>query len=363
MKKSTRIILSVCIVLLCGCAVAAYLFYATFYQGNTITPDRKKAYLYVPREATFEQVLDSLDANGYLIHPKFFLWAAQRENLPTNVNPGRYVITTGMSNKTLARAIAMGWQEPLNLVISGRMRTLERVSAVLTRNTLADSASMRACLDNDSLLATFGFDQVSIRGMIIPDTYEVLWTVTEQELLERMHSEYKKYWNAERTARAKEIGLTPSEVSTLAAIVYEETAKNDEMPTIAGVYMNRLRIGMPLQADPTLIFAAEDYSIRRVLRKHTKVESPYNTYKHTGLPPGPICVPSKEALEAVLHYQNHSYIYFCAKDDFSGYHNFAVSYKDHLQNARKFQKAYTRRTKEQQAQKAQQSAAQTVPQA
>ncbi len=350
MKKGIRIFLSVCAVFAILCAVAAYLFYATFYKGNTVTPDGKKAYLYVPREATFEQVMDSLRTHSLLQNERFFVWAAQHEKLPQNIHPGRYAVTPGMSNKALARAVAMGWQEPLNLVVSGRMRTLEKVSEVLTRRTLADSAVMRACLDNDSLLATFGFDQVSVRGMIIPDTYEVLWTITELELLERMHTEYLRFWNEERKARAQAIGFTPEEVSTLAAIVYEETAKTDEMPDIAGVYMNRLRIGMPLQADPTLIFAANDYSIRRVLRKHTRVESPYNTYKNAGLPPGPICVPSKEALEAVLNYTRHSYLYFCAKDDFSGYHNFSVSYRDHLKNARSFQKALTRRNKEQAAQ-------------
>ena len=179
--------------------------------------------------------------------------------------------------------------------------------------------------------------------MFIPNTYEVFWTITGEDLLKRMRREYDRFWNEQRKDKAKSIGLTQKQVSTLASIVNEETANADEMPLVAGVYMNRLRIGMPLQADPTLFFAAKDYSIRRVLKKHTKIESPYNTYKYRGLPPGPIAVPTIEAIDAVLHYRHHNYLYFCAKEDFSGYHNFAVTLGDHMKNARRFQRALTLR--------------------
>ncbi|OQB68387.1 MAG: putative aminodeoxychorismate lyase [Bacteroidetes bacterium ADurb.Bin139] len=272
-----------------------------------------------------------------------FRWAARRENLPDHVHAGRYALTHGMNNRELARKLAMGWQDPLNITLSGSIRTFERLASVLARNLAIDSASVLEHLRNDSLIASFGFDSVSLRGMFIPNTYEVFWTITGEDLLKRMRREYDRFWNEQRKDKAKSIGLTQKQVSTLASIVNEETANADEMPLVAGVYMNRLRIGMPLQADPTLFFAAKDYSIRRVLKKHTKIESPYNTYKYRGLPPGPIAVPTIEAIDAVLHYRHHNYLYFCAKEDFSGYHNFAVTLGDHMKNARRFQRALTLR--------------------
>ncbi len=327
--------------LLVAGAFAGWLFYQTFYAGNTMTPDGKTGYLLVPREAGFEQLVDSLSMNGFLKHETFFLWAARHENLPDNVHPGRYAIEPGMNNKALARKLAMGWQDPLNLTISGTIRTFEKLASVMSRRLEIDSASMLMYLRNDSLIRSFGFDSVSLRGMFIPNTYEVFWNVSGEELLERMHTEYEKFWNKDRLDKASKIGLTPHQVSTLASIVHEETKKTDEMPVVAGVYMNRLRTGMPLQADPTLIFAARDYSIRRVLKSHMRIESPYNTYKYKGLPPGPISIPPIEALDAVLNYTRHNYIYFCAREDFSGYHNFASNLKDHNRNARKFQQALT----------------------
>ncbi|MDD4828393.1 MAG: endolytic transglycosylase MltG [Bacteroidales bacterium] len=332
----------VLIFLLVTGALAGWLFYQIYYAGNTRTPGGKTGYLLVPRGAGFEQLVDSLKINEYLKHEAFFRWAARHEKLPGNIHPGRYAIEPGMNNKALARKLAMGWQDPLNLTFSGTIRTFEKLAAVISRRLEIDSASMLMCLRNDSLIRIFGFDSVSLRGMFIPNTYEVFWNVSGEELLERMHNEYEKFWNKDRLDKASKIGLTPNQVSTLASIVHEETKKTDEMPVVAGVYMNRLRTGMPLQADPTLIFAARDYSIRRVLKSHMRIESPYNTYKYKGLPPGPISIPPIEALDAVLNYTRHNYIYFCAREDFSGYHNFASNLKDHNRNAHKFQQALNR---------------------
>jgi UPF0755 protein len=328
-----------------GIAVGCVLYF-TFRHKNIVTHEGRPAFLLIPHEADFEQLMDSLTVNGHLKFEKTFRWAARHENLPDNVHPGRYALDPDMNNQELARKLAMGWQDPLNLVISGTIRTFERLATVLSGNLEIDSATVLACLRNDSLIYSFGFDSVSLRAMFIPNTYQVYWDISGEQLLDRMHREYVKFWTSERKEKAGNIGMTPLQVSTLASIVYEETKKTDEMPAVAGVYMNRLRINMPLQADPTLIFAAQDYSIRRVLRKHTRIDSPYNTYKYRGLPPGPISVPSIEAIDAVLHYDRHKHLYFCAREDFSGYHNFASTLSDHMKNARRFQRALTERLRQ-----------------
>ncbi len=334
------------VLILLAVLIAAGWFFFTFRHKNIVTQNGTVAYLLVPHQADFEQLMDSLTFNGYLKYEKTFRWAAAHENLPTNVHPGRYAVDPGMNNQQLARKLAMGWQDPLNITIAGTIRTFERLAAVLARNLEIDSAGVLSHIRNDSLIASMGFDSVSLRGMFIPNTYEVYWTISGEELLRRMHREYLQFWNDARKEKASLLGMTPFQVSTLASIVYEETKKVDEMPVVAGVYINRLHSRMPLQADPTLIFAAGDYSIRRVLRKHTRIDSPYNTYKYRGLPPGPISVPSVEAIDAVLNYQDHDYLYFCAKEDFSGYHNFARTLRDHMHNARRFQRAFTERLRQ-----------------
>jgi UPF0755 protein len=192
---------------------------------------------------------------------------------------------------------------------------------------------------NQDIIDSLGFDQYSIVCNFIPNTYEVYWTISPKGLLLKMNKEYKRYWNDERLALAKQLGLSPNEVMTLASIVSEESNQEKEYSLIAGVYLNRVRKGMLLQADPTVKFALQDFSLKRILGKHLEVESPYNTYRKTGLPPGPICIPSVKVIDAVLHTQPHSYIYFCAKEDFSGYHNFAVTLEEHNQNARRYQRA------------------------
>ncbi|NLA15372.1 MAG: endolytic transglycosylase MltG [Bacteroidales bacterium] len=344
MKKKSLVLFIVLLVLSAALFVTGK-YYFTFYHANIITEDGGNEVLLVPYGSSFDQLMDSLTQNRHLTYRNTFLWAAQQKKLMENVIPGRYEIWDGMTNKELVRKLSMGWQDPLNITLSGTVRTFERLAQVLSGKLAMDEETLLEGLRNDSLVATYGFDSVSLRAMFIPNTYQVYWTISVKQLLDRMFREYKIFWTPERKEKAKEIGLDLLQVSTLASIVYEETKKVDEMQDVAGVYMNRLRIGMPLQADPTLIFAAQDYSIRRVLQKHTKIESPYNTYKYRGLPPGPISVPSIEAIDAVLHYNRHNYYYFCAREDFSGYHNFAATHGQHMTNARRFQKALTERLK------------------
>src|SRR5690606_1228231 len=231
-----------------------------------------------------------------------------------------------------------GLQEPVKLRFQN-IRLKKDFAGFLSTKLEPDSTSFINLLNNDSFSQTYGYNQENFFTMFIPNTYEFFWNTSAEDFLDRMHKEYTTFWNDERISKAKALNLTPIEVSNLAAIVKGEALHVDEMPKIAGLYINRLQKGMLLQADPTVIFATQDFSIRRVLNKHLRTDSPYNTYVYRGLPPGPIMMPSIAAIDAVLNYESHSYIYMCAKDDFSGYHLFANTMAEHLVNARKFQKA------------------------
>ncbi|MCL2727460.1 MAG: endolytic transglycosylase MltG [Bacteroidales bacterium] len=321
----------------------ALRYYYTFHHPN-IGPLEEPVVIYVPTHATFDTLLDSLDAQHFLLKRNSFIRAANKEQLPERVKGGRYELTSGMNNKAIVRTFALGLQSPVNLVISGNIRSVERLSAVLTRNIEADSLSMLLVLTNEEFIRPMGFDSTSLFCLFLPNTYQVYWTTPAEKIIERLYKEYNTFWSEERRNKAASIGLSLHQVSTLASIVYEETRYQPEMATVAGVYMNRLRIRMPLQADPTLIFSLrESTPIRRVLSRDRKVDSPYNTYMHRGLPPGPICVPSIATLEAVLNYETHNYLYFCAKSDFSGSHIFTTNYNDHLRNARAYHRALNER--------------------
>ena len=206
-------------------------------------------------------------------------------------------------------------------------------------NIEADSADIAALLKDEETAKKYGFNKQTFCSMFIPNTYEFWWNTSAEEFVQRMADEYKKFWNDDRKAKANELGLSQSQVSTLASIVESETQKNDEKARIAGVYINRLKKDWLLQADPTVVFAAGDFTIKRILNKHLEINSPYNTYKYKGLPPGPICIPSTTSIDAVLNYEHHNYMYFCAKEDFSGYHNFATTNAQHEANARRYHDA------------------------
>lgn len=312
------------------------------YASNVVVVNEKQVYLYIPDEAVYSRLLDSLNAHGFIRKKKSFARVARRENLPRYFKTGRFLIRDGMSNKELVRKLILGEQEPVRLVIAGRIHSREKLAAVLSARIAADSLAMLEALQSDSLQAAFGFSAETFPAMFLPNTYLCWWNISPCELLERLHREYLKYWTEERTDRAAALGLSRIQVSTLASIVDEETTRRDEMPRIAGVYLNRLRKNMPLQADPTLKFAMGDFSLRRILNRHKKTDSPYNTYKYAGLPPGPICIPSLTAIEAVLHAEQHDYLFFCAKDDFSGYHSFSSTLSQHNAHAHKYHQALNR---------------------
>lgn len=340
--KNRHVIVSLVLVaLLIAALVSGYRYYYTNYTSNVSLPD-KAVYLYVRPGADFNEVLDSLRSLQVLKDERTFISVAVHKNYPDNIHTGRYKLTDGMNNKQLVHALILGEQEPVRLTLSGNIRTNRRLAVLLSRYIQPDSLAILQALNDTQRTAAYGFTPATIMGMFIPNTYEVYWNISVDALLQRMKKEYDAFWNASRREKAAAVQMTPQEVVTLASIVCEESLKADEMPRIAGVYVNRLRKGIPLQADPTLKYAAGNFALRRVLTRHIAIDSPYNTYKYAGLPPGPICVPPPVAIDATLNYETHQYLYFCAKADFSGYHSFSKTLAQHNQYAREYQQALSR---------------------
>ncbi|NIK73678.1 UPF0755 protein [Thermonema lapsum] len=307
---------------------------------------RSVVYLYIPAGATFQTVLDSLERHKALEDKLSFAFLAKLMGYQQKVKTGRYKLHPDMSNKELLYMLLSGKQEPINLLIPP-LRKIDNILPLLDKQLMITAQDIEQAMQQwQDTLRREGLDSTSYWCIFLPNTYEVYWDVSAPQLIKRMLQEYRHFWNEERRQKAKAIGMTPHEVMTLASIVQAESSKMDEMPRIAGVYVNRLRRNMFLQADPTIMYAVGDYSMRRVLKKHLAVDSPYNTYKYKGLPPGPIGIPTPQAIEAVLNYELHDYLYFCAKDDFSGYHLFAKSYEEHLRNARSYQKAVSKLSRE-----------------
>ena len=311
---------------------------AVVFFSNVSYPSGTKKYLYINKDYSFADVVNTLDSMSVLHSISSFTLVAKIKKYPNSIKPGRYLLKQGMSNYTLINMLASGNQTPVMLTFNN-IRTLPQLAGVLAKQLQPDSLSLLEAFTNQEMLDSLGFTKNSVVCNFIPNTYETYWTISPKGLLLKMNREYKKYWNDERMALAKQLGLSPIEVTTLASIVSEESNKEKEYKLIAGVYLNRVRKGMLLQADPTVKFALQDFSLKRILGKHLECESPFNTYRKTGLPPGPICIPSVKVLDAVLHTEPHSYIYFCAKEDFSGYHNFAITLAEHNENARRYQRA------------------------
>lgn len=312
------------------------LNYYLRYMGKSVTDNEK--YLYIKTGSTFDDVYATIREKEIVKDSIVFLWVAQNMDYPLAVKPGKYRLKEGMSNRVLINMLKSGNQEEVSLSFRG-YRLQQDFAAYIGTQLEADSASLLKLLDSTAFISKYGFDKNNVYGMFIPNTYKMYWNVSADTFFKRMYDEYQKFWTPERLKKAKEVGLTPAQVSTLAAIVDAEALHDQEMPIIAGLYLNRYRRGIKLQADPTVIYANNDFTIRRVLNRHLTNQSPYNTYMYAGLPPGPIMMPSINAIDAVLNYQKHNFIYMCAKEDFSGYHNFAVTVAEHQANARRFQQA------------------------
>lgn len=319
-------------------ATLSFYFWQVAKSPNLNLDGKETFVLYIPKGASYQQVVDTLHTHR-MIHDEIgfqFLtkWTKYREK----VRPGRYEIPPNSGNLDILNKLRHGTEDPVKLTFNN-IRTVDDLVKKIGAKLSFPGADLKKLLEDEAVCQKYGFSRETILSMFLPDTYFIFWTSNAESFLDRMQAEHTKFWNEDRKAQAAAIQMTPVQVAIMASIVQSETNKVDEMARVAGVYVNRLAINMPLQADPTVKFAVGDFSIKRILEKHLAVNSPYNTYRNTGLPPGPIALPERNALKAVLEYEKHNYVYFCAREDFSGYHNFAETYDQHLVFAKKYQNA------------------------
>mgnify|MGYP002399150614 CR=1 FL=1 len=298
--------------------------------------------IFIQERSTMKELLQTLDSSGALKDESSFIITSRLKGFDRSIKPGFYILESGMNNNHIVNMLRAGRQTPVNVTFNN-LRTLNDLAGHIGGQIEADSSSIIAFLSNQSNYSDDGFKPETVISVFIPDTYQLYWTTDAEGLYKRMLREYKGFWNKDRIAAASALGLTPVDVSILASIIDDEVAKDDEKPRIAGVYLNRLRLGIPLQACPTIKFALNDFTIRRVLYQHLKVESPYNTYKYRGLPPGPVRCPTKAGIEAVLNAEKHDYLYFAAKADFSGYHHFSRTLAEHNKYAYAYQRELNKR--------------------
>ena len=341
MAKGVKISMSMVFLGLVVMVILVYKLYSRIFVSN-VSMEAEQEIVYIPTGSGFEFVLEKLEQKGIVENTKTFRWVALKKEYDKHVKPGRYKIRNGLSNNDLVNMLRLGNQDPV-MVVFNHVRSLDHLAGKVAKYFETDSANFAHYLLDSALPSKYGFEAATFTSMFIPETYEFYWTTSPEEFADRMMREYEKFWDGERDRKAKKLEMTRAEVVTLASIVDEETLYNDENAKVAGLYLNRLEDGIPLQADPTLKFALGDFSRQRILNKDKEIESPYNTYKNKGLPPGPITIPSVSAIDGVLDFEKHSYLYMCAKADFSGYHAFARSYSQHLKNARQYQRELNKR--------------------
>lgn len=345
MKKKNslnRKLITFAIFLVAILLVVGFVCYRVTLNPNVSVPSGEHRYILVDRDDKFEDVVEKLKASGCIKDMTSFKLMAKHNDYPKNIKPGRYELTDGMGNYMLVHNLLNARQAPLRFTFNN-IRTKEQLAQRLSSQLMMDSVEVMEMLNDASFLSQFGLIPETSTVFFIPDTYEVYWTISPKDLFKKMKENYDKFWTEDRKLQLNDCGLSQVEVSILASIVEEETNKKDEQPRVAGLYLNRLHQGMPLQADPTVKFAIGDFSLKRIYGGHLEIDSPYNTYKNVGLPIGPIRIPSANGIKAVLNYTGHNYLYMCAKEDFSGYHNFAATYEDHLKNAAKYRKALDER--------------------
>ena len=338
MKKILKIVLALGAAL----AIVAGVFAWRWFNDNKRPNFRRETVLYVYPGMDANKVLKMISDSAGVQRPASLERAFAEKHVAEYMKPGRYVVKPSSSSVYVARMLNNGWQTPTRLVLSGTMRRKGDIARKIANQMMVDSAEVAAALNDNALLSQFGFNSTNVFSLFIPDTYEMYWTASVEDILQKQKDAYDAYWTQDNLAKAQKQGLTKEEVSILASIVKGETNYEPEMPAVAGVYLNRLKKGMLLQADPTVAFCF-DYEPNRILLRHLEVESPYNTYKYHGLPPGPIAVPTKACLDAVLNPDPHNYLYFCANADFSGTHAFASTLSEHMRNARAFQAELNRR--------------------
>ncbi len=319
----------------------SYYFYQVFFTANIETKG-KPVYIVVHRGDTWQAALKTIDATGTVVDKLSLHFVAKLMKYPAHVKPGRYELQDGYTNRQLINVLKAGIQSPLKLTFTN-VRLRRELADKLSNQIDARASQIDSLLSSPAYTHQLGFDTTTVLSMFIPNTYELYWNTSPANLMKRMKKEYEQFWTPARDAERAQLHLTRVQVSTLASIVEAEQQQHaDERPRIAGVYLNRLRRGMKLQADPTVVYANRDFTIKRVLNVHLQKDSPYNTYKYAGLPPGPINLPSIASIDAVLKPEQNNYLYFCAKEDFSGYHAFATNQTEHLLNAHRYQAALNR---------------------
>ncbi|KXX71573.1 endolytic transglycosylase MltG [Flammeovirga sp. SJP92] len=322
--------------------------YQVFYTAN-IQVDKEPAVIRIPHGATIENVSDTLQKYDILSELVPFRFVSKALKYNENVKPGLYVLQPDMTNLEAVRYLRSGAQTPIKITFNNA-RTIEDVAERITPRLEMTADQFYDAATDPALLKELGLDSLTVKALFLPNTYEVYWTISPKQLMRRLKKEYDRFWNKDRKVKAEAIGLTPFQVSTLASIVESETIKPDEMPKVAGLYVNRLNRNWALQSDPTVVYAAvqvgmvkEFTDVKRVLNKHLEVDSPYNTYKYSGLPPGPIRIPSTTAINAVLNAEKHKYMYMVADADFSGYHHFSKTLTEHNRYARIYQNALNKK--------------------
>jgi len=335
-KSSKRIVLITFLVLftlsLIGAGICSYYLFLPNFNSQQTT------YIYIYPDRDFNNLCRQLQDSAACKNISTFKQVAQFMKYPGVMKTGRYAIDPGMNNLDLIRRLRNGSQEPVKITFNN-IRIKRDLANRLSEQLMINSDELLTLMEDASFCESLGFTPQSIKTMFIPNTYEVYWNISAENLMQRMKREYDAFWNESRRNKANRIGISTMEVAILASIVEEESAVKDEYPVIAGLYINRLHKGIPLQADPTVKYALGNFALQRVLNEHLRVESPYNTYLNSGLPPGPIRIPSITGIDAVLNYDKHNYLYMCAKEDFSGRHNFAVTLAEHNRNANRYRAA------------------------
>lgn len=323
--------------------LTSFTFYAwqILFTPNILVDQEARAFTIRPGES-FKHIQNRLYDERIVQEAVSFGFLARLMKYDESVKAGYYVLEKNMSNLEAIRLLRSGRQTPIRITFNN-IRTRNELAERLGDKLMFSRKEMDSLLHSPAVAQEYGLDTATIITLFIPNTYEFYWNTTARDFMDRMKEEYDNFWTPERLQKAEQRGMTPSEVYTLASIVKAETNKVDEMPRVAGVYLNRLNRNMPLQADPTLVYALGDFGIKRILNKDKEIDSPYNTYMYRGLPPGPINMPPIAAVDAVLNAEQHKYYYFVARDDLSGYHTFSANYNEHLKNARKYQKALNKR--------------------
>ncbi len=318
------------------------LVLTVYYLFAPVSKADSTCYLYIDEDDTRDSIVTKLNAISSRTGLAAMRMLMRHTDYYDHIRTGRYAIEPSEGALVVFRHLRNGQQKSLNLVIP-EARTMDRMAALLSHKLMLDSATIAQALSDSATLKQLGYDTCTVSAMFVPNTYDIYWNISIEGLLQRMQKEHDRFWQGDRQAKANAMGLTPVEVCTLASIIDEETANNAEKPMIAGMYINRLHQGMPLQADPTIKFALRQFELKRIYQKLLNTLSPYNTYRKEGLPPGPIKVASIQGIDAVLNYVHHDYLYMCAKEDFSGTHNFARTYQEHLKNAARYSQALNNR--------------------